>query len=87
MNETPKDYFGQTPYSPVEAKETSSTLNKLLGPEYLRWLFIDISKRSGPGGSTLTYLEGWKAINLANEIFKFNGWSHQIVSQTVDFVL
>ena len=35
----------------------------------------------------LTYLEGWKAVSLANEIFQFNGWSHSIVDQTVDYVL
>jgi DNA repair and recombination protein RAD52 len=31
-------------------------------------------------------LEGWKLGNLANEILGFNGWSHSIVSQSVDFV-
>ena len=32
------------------------------------------------------YLEGWKAISLANEIFGFNGWSHSVSQQTIDFV-
>jgi DNA repair and recombination protein RAD52 len=41
---------------------------------------------SNKGGSNLTYLEGWKAINLANDLFDFNGWSHSIVDQTVDFI-
>ena len=54
-------------------------LNQKLGPEY-------ISQRPGPGGGPkLTYVEGWKIINLANEVFGFNGWSSSIVSMTVDF--
>ncbi|KJA25503.1 hypothetical protein HYPSUDRAFT_213859 [Hypholoma sublateritium FD-334 SS-4] len=54
-------------------------LNQKLGPEY-------ISQRPGPGGGPkLTYVEGWKIINLANEVFGFNGWSSSIVTMTVDF--
>ncbi|KAH9944457.1 Rad52/22 family double-strand break repair protein-domain-containing protein [Epithele typhae] len=55
-------------------------LNKKLGPEF-------ISQRPGPGGGPkLTYAEGWKVINLANEVFGFNGWSSTIVSLTTDFI-
>jgi len=55
-------------------------LNQRLGPEY-------ISQRPGPGnGSKLTYVEGWKVINLANEVFGFNGWSSSITSLTTDYV-
>lgn len=55
-------------------------LNKKLGPEY-------ISQRAGPGGAMkLTYAEGWKIINLANEVFGFNGWSSSIVNLNTDFV-
>jgi len=55
-------------------------LNRKLGPEY-------ISQRPGPGGGPkLTYVEGWKVINLANEVFGFNGWSSNVVSLTIDFV-
>lgn len=55
-------------------------LNKKLGPEY-------ISQRPGPGGGPkLTYAEGWKIINLANEVFGFNGWSSNVVSLTTDFI-
>lgn len=43
-------------------------LSKKLGPEYL-------STRQGGGGTKLTYIEGWRVINLANEIFGFNGQS------------
>lgn len=55
-------------------------LDQKLGPEY-------ISQRPGPaGGPKLTYAEGWKIINLANEIFGFNGWCSNIVSLTTDFI-
>lgn len=55
-------------------------LNQKLGPEY-------ISQRQGPrGGPKLTYAEGWKIINLANEVFGFNGWCSNLVNVTTDFV-
>lgn len=55
-------------------------LDQKLGPEY-------ISTRAGPGGAgKLTYAEGWKIINLANEVFGFNGWSSTVVSLTTDFL-
>lgn len=55
-------------------------LNKKLGPEY-------ISQRPGPGGGPkLTYAEGWKIINLANEVFGFNGWSSSVVTLAVDYI-
>jgi DNA repair and recombination protein RAD52 len=55
-------------------------LNKKLGPEF-------ISQRPGPGGNQkLTYAEGWKIINLANDIFGFNGWSSSVVNLNVDFI-
>lgn len=55
-------------------------LDRKLGPEY-------VSTRPGPGGAgRLTYAEGWKIINLANEVFGFNGWSSSIVSLSTDFV-
>lgn len=55
-------------------------LDKKLGPEY-------ISQRPGPGGGPkLTYAEGWKIINLANEVFGFNGWSSSVVNLNTDFI-
>ncbi|CAG7848715.1 DNA repair and recombination protein radC AltName: Full=RAD52 homolog [Serendipita indica DSM 11827] len=55
-------------------------LNQKLGPEF-------ISQRPGPGGGPkLTYVEGWKAINIANEVFGFNGWSSSITNLTVDYI-
>ncbi|KAF9517727.1 hypothetical protein BS47DRAFT_1290541 [Hydnum rufescens UP504] len=55
-------------------------LNRQLGPEF-------ISQRPGPGGGPkLTYAEGWQIINLANEVFGFDGWSTSVVNLTVDFI-
>jgi len=51
-----------------------------LGLEY-------ISQCPGPGGqSKLTDAEYWKIINLANEVFAFNGWSGSITSLAIDYV-
>lgn len=54
-------------------------LNKQLGPEY-------ISQRPGNGGGKVAYLEGNKAIALANEMFGFDGWSSSLGQVQVDFV-
>jgi len=54
-------------------------LNQRLGPEF-------VSQRAGHGGAKVAYMEGWKAINLANEVFGFNGWSSSIVCLTTDFI-
>lgn len=57
----------------------SSRLDKQLGPEY-------ISTRPGAGGGKVHYLAAEKVINLANEVFGFNGWSSGIQNVQVDFV-
>lgn len=43
-------------------------------------------QRPGPGGCRLTYIEGWKVIHDANQIFGFNGWSSHIVALDLRFV-
>ncbi|KDQ09035.1 hypothetical protein BOTBODRAFT_117729 [Botryobasidium botryosum FD-172 SS1] len=64
----------------LKIAELQVKLDRKLGPEF-------ISQRPGPGGGPkLTYAEGWKIINLANEVFGFNGWSSSIVSLTVDYM-
>jgi recombination DNA repair RAD52 pathway protein len=35
----------------------------------------------------LTYVESHKAIEIANAVFKFNGWSCNIVSLKEDYVI
>ncbi|KAJ1829799.1 DNA repair protein rad52 [Coemansia sp. RSA 2599] len=65
-----------------DAEETmrmQSLLRKKLGPEH-------ISTRQGMGGSRLSYIEGWRIISIANEVFGFNGWRSSIQNLTIDFM-
>eukprot|EP00117_Sycon_ciliatum_P029363 scpid86029/ scgid2291/ DNA repair protein RAD52 homolog len=71
--------FGQVHFTEDEHSAIQSALEKKLGPEY-------ISQRSGAGGQKLAYIEGWRVIALANETFGFNGWSHSVTHQNIDFV-
>ncbi|KAI7905118.1 uncharacterized protein BX663DRAFT_501825 [Cokeromyces recurvatus] len=66
------------PYTEEEYQQISMKLRRSLGPEWL-------AQRGGPNGR-LTYIEGHTAINLANEIFGFNGWTSEIKETVVDFV-
>ncbi|KAI5962937.1 RAD52 [Candida pseudojiufengensis] len=65
-------------YSEEEKTEIQSKLSKVLGPEYIAF-------RPGGGGTQVQYIEGWKALNLANEIFGFNGWNSELISCEIDF--
>eukprot|EP00731_Ephydatia_muelleri_P021416 Em0014g7a len=71
--------FGQVPFTAEEQATVQAALQQKLGPEY-------ISQRTGAGGQKLAYIEGHRVIHLANETFGFNGWSHSITSETVDFI-
>lgn len=66
-------------YTAQEIAQLQSRLDKQLGPEY-------ISSRQGPGGGKVHYLAAEKVINLANEVFGFNGWSSEIKDVTIDYV-
>ncbi|KTW27028.1 hypothetical protein T552_02521 [Pneumocystis carinii B80] len=66
-------------YTEKEASVLQSLLDRQLGPEY-------ISYRPGVNGSKVHYLEAWKVINLANEVFGFNGWSSSIQNIQVDYI-
>lgn len=66
-------------YTAQEIATLQSRLEKKLGPEY-------ISSRAGPSGHKVHYLAGEKVIQLANEVFGFNGWSSSIIQIDVDFV-
>ncbi|GFN88846.1 DNA repair protein rad52 homolog [Plakobranchus ocellatus] len=72
-------YFGHQDYTVEEEVALQRTLRQRLGPEF-------ISQRTGAAGLKLAYIEGWRLTNLANETFGFNGWSHSVTQQTVDFV-
>ncbi|KKK26984.1 hypothetical protein ARAM_002616 [Aspergillus rambellii] len=76
--------FGETPqrqneYTPEESATLQARLDKKLGPEY-------ISSRPGAAGQKVHYLAADKCINLANEVFGFNGWSSSIQNIGIDFV-
>ncbi|KAH8829487.1 Rad52/22 family double-strand break repair protein-domain-containing protein [Flagelloscypha sp. PMI_526] len=73
-------YINSNDDTATRIMELDAKLQMKLGPEY-------ISQRPGPGGGPkLTYIEGWKVINLANEIFGHNGWSSSIVNLTTDYM-
>ena len=66
-------------YSAREIATLQSRLDKQLGPEF-------VSTRPGAGGGKVHYLAAEKAINLANQVFGFNGWSSSIQNVQIDFV-
>ncbi|KAL4906457.1 DNA repair and recombination protein radC [Aspergillus multicolor] len=76
LNETPTR---SNQYTPEEAAALQARLEKKLGPEY-------ISSRPGAAGLKVHYLSADKCINLANEVFGFNGWSSSIQNIQIDFV-
>ncbi|XP_053518543.1 DNA repair protein RAD52 homolog isoform X5 [Artibeus jamaicensis] len=71
--------FGQYQYTAEEYQSIQNALRQRLGPEY-------ISTRMAGGGQKVCYIEGHRVINLANEMFGYNGWAHSITQQNVDFV-
>ncbi|KAG0087837.1 DNA repair protein rad52, partial [Podila epicladia] len=66
-------------FTPEEKTQITVDLKKYLAPEFT-------SRRSGPGGSQLTYIEAWRVKNMANSLFGFDGWSSTIADVTVDFL-
>ncbi|KAF6003326.1 mitotic recombination and DNA repair protein rad59 [Cyanidiococcus yangmingshanensis] len=58
--------------------ETASRLNEAIPSR-------EVSKRVGPGGKALYYLQGWQAIQVANEIFGYGGWSNALQSFQIDY--
>ncbi|XP_023154088.2 DNA repair protein RAD52 homolog [Amphiprion ocellaris] len=71
--------FGQCTYTAEEYQAVQNALRQKLGPEY-------ISTRVAGGGQKVCYIEGHRVVSLANEMFGYNGWSHSISQQNVDFV-
>lgn len=74
----PSSRFGRGQFTEDEELAIESALRKRLGPAF-------VSQRPAAGGQRVAYIEGWKAVGLANEIFGFNGWSHTVRSCDVDF--
>ncbi|CAO3615430.1 unnamed protein product [Cunninghamella blakesleeana] len=53
-------------------------LKKCLGPEF-------VLSRPGAGGSKVMYITGDVVINLANEVFGYDGWSSEIRSYQLNY--
>eukprot|EP01096_Ripella_sp_DP13-Kostka_P002416 TRINITY_DN13237_c0_g1_i1.p1 TRINITY_DN13237_c0_g1~~TRINITY_DN13237_c0_g1_i1.p1 ORF type:complete len:372 (-),score=149.09 TRINITY_DN13237_c0_g1_i1:38-1123(-) len=66
------------PFDAAEEQKIGYLLQQRLGKEF-------VVTRPGAGGTKFTYLESWKAISLANQIFGFNGWSCTIADLNVDY--
>ncbi|KAG7392627.1 DNA repair protein rad52 [Phytophthora pseudosyringae] len=64
--------FGRVAFAEPEQQSVNTFLHQKLGKDSL-------TRRPGPGGRKLTYIESCKAIELANRAFGFNGWSCRIV--------
>jgi len=71
--------FGKEQFSDEERDQIQRRLKLCLGPEF-------VSTRSGGAGPKVNYLEGTRAIELANDTFGFAGWSTIVKLQRVDYV-
>ncbi len=71
--------FGKIQYSNEERNFLQNTLEAKLTNDY-------IATRPGPGGQPVHYIETWRAIELANHTFGFNGWSSRVVEVTQDYL-
>lgn len=68
------------PYTAEEEQRIAAELDKPLE-------LCEVKSRQGNGNITLNYLEGWRATELANSIFGFNGWSCEIKSVVQDYLI
>lgn len=59
-----------------QSERLQQLLSKRLGAEL-------VASRKGAGSSDVSYIEGWRAIELANEVLGFNGWSSEIKEDAV----
>ena len=66
------------PFTSEENTEIQAKLDRKLDTS-------DIAYRPSNGG-TVAYLEGWRAISHANDVFGFNGWSSEIIALSTDFL-
>lgn len=71
--------FGSDPFSEDEERCIRRKLDVGLSRN-------ETMQRPGPGGTRLTYIEGWKVIHDANQIFGFNGWSSQVMQLDMRFL-
>ena len=71
--------FGNDMFTEEESQRIQLLLERKLAAE-------EMGNRSGGGKTKLYYVEAHQAINFANYIFDFNGWSSSIKEFQVDYV-
>lgn len=71
--------FGNVSWETTEEQNVNAFLHQKLGKNHL-------TRRPGPGGTRLTYIESCKAIELANLAFGFNGWSCRVLECKEEYV-
>lgn len=59
-----------------QSERLQQLLSRRLGAEL-------VASRKGAGTGDVTYIEGWRAIELANEVLGFNGWSSEVKDDRV----
>ena len=72
-----------SPQLPAMPPTTSATPTGLLSPEQAAALAAPLNRANvqtrSQAGRSLTYLEGWVAIQEANKIFGFDGWQRETI--------
>jgi len=69
-------------FGPEETSAIERCLQQYLSPDY-----VAFRPSPGSGGSgQVAYLEGYRAFQLANETFGFDGWNTEVKANDVDFV-
>lgn len=74
-----KSRFGNVRFEPSEQENVNAFLHQKLGKD-------NLTRRPGPRGTRLTYIESCKAIELANQAFGFNGWSCRVLECKEEYV-
>ncbi|GJD11926.1 DNA repair and recombination protein rti1 [Galdieria sulphuraria] len=71
-------YFGAIPYDKEERQKVAQLLSEPLTRD-------DVQTRPGPSRLPLTYISGFKAIDKANRVFGFDGWTSQIMGFDMNY--
>lgn len=71
--------WGERELSDAQRKQAKAALSRCLGSDH-------ISTRQGPRNIRIPYLDVSTTIRLANEAFRYDGWSSNIISVTQDFM-
>lgn len=71
--------WGERELSDAQRKQAKAALSRCLGSDH-------ISTRQGPRNTRIPYLDVSTTIRLANEAFRYDGWSSNIISITQDFI-